>query len=208
MYPFVETIALDNCRLINLDLHQERLNRTLSENGITSEIRLDEVIVPYIKNIQKESGGLYKCRVVYTTQVESIELTPYTSPVIRKVGIVNTNITYTYKSTDRSAFAGLHKMYPGFDDFLLIKNGELTDSTFCNIAVQCDGDWYTPVNPLLEGVQRAFLLADNKIKKRVIRIEYLSDYTQIAFFNALNLFGSHLLEINQLIDLRQIEPIL
>lgn len=205
MYPFVETIALRNQELINLKLHQERLNRTLSENGITSEIILDEVIAPYI---QEKSSGLYKCRVVYTTQVESVEVTPYTIPVICKVGIVDTHIDYTYKSTDRSGFSELHKRYPGFDDFLLVKNGELTDSTFCNIAVLRDGDWYTPANPLLEGVQRATLLADHKIKKRVIRIEDLSDYTQIAFFNALNPLGNLLLNRSELIDLRHIKPIL
>ncbi len=205
MYPFVETLALFDGKVLNLELHQQRMDRTLNDHQLSSLISLDEVIAPYIKDHLK---GLFKCRVVYDKIVHVVEIHAYSRPLIHKVGILETAIDYTYKSTDRSCFSDLHKQYPGFDDFLLLRNGELTDSTFCNIALKEASQWYTPANPLLAGVQRAHLLEEKKIEKRIIRIEDLSAYTQISFFNALNPLGLHLLDIEDLIDLRQIEPVL
>ena len=73
-----------------------------------------------------------------------------------------------------------------FDDFLLIKNGLVTDTSYANIVFKnSNGDWYTPASYLLPGTKRASL-----IKKRIIReikmtVHDIKKYSEARLINAM-----------------------
>jgi 4-amino-4-deoxychorismate lyase len=82
------------------------------------------------------------------------------------------------------------------DDVLLVKNGLLTDTSYCNIALFDGVNWVTPLTPLIQGVTRAQLLEDGKLIAKDIKLEELMNFQKIALFNALNEFGSIQLDIS------------
>lgn len=192
MYPFVETIALKDGRLLNLCSHADRFDRT--RNYMKWE-KMD--LIQILSDLNLPENGFIKVRVVYDEKQAEVSWELYNMPVIMRVGIVICeDICYNYKSTDRRIFAHLHQVYPGFDDFLIVKNGLFTDSTFCNIAFFKDGEWITPEKPLLEGTKRSLLLERKEIKKGNIELSRLREYTHISFFNALNEHGAHIVSIS------------
>jgi 4-amino-4-deoxychorismate lyase len=81
-------------------------------------------------------------------------------------------------------------------DVLIVKNGFLTDTSYCNIALFDGEDWVTPLTPLIQGVTRAQLLEEGKLIVKDIKLEELMNFQKIALFNALNEFGSIQLEIS------------
>ncbi len=69
---FLETIRVESGEVSNLELHNIRLNRTRERFfRDISPIDLRE----FIKNHPVE--GLYRCRVIYSRDIESIEYIPY-----------------------------------------------------------------------------------------------------------------------------------
>ena len=60
MYPFIETIRIEDGQIYNLDYHTERFNRTRAvfwKNSVPLDLR--EYISPPVLN------GIHKCRIVY-----------------------------------------------------------------------------------------------------------------------------------------------
>ena len=65
--------------------------------------------------------------------------------------------------------------------------GEITESTFGNIAVLLDGRWVTPPLScgLLPGVGRAVLLHQGRLQEAVVRLQDLPRVQGWAFINSL-----------------------
>lgn len=204
MYQFVETICLENGRIRNAERHNERLNRTRDAFG------WEKINLSLLLSAQSfPDTGKYKIRVVYNEEIRLIEYIPYKTPCLSRIGIIERDdINYRFKSTNRDCFKTLFETYPGFDDFIIVKQGLITDSTFCNLAFLNGNQWYTPETPLLEGVQRSALLESGIIKKRNIQIADLDSYSHISFFNALNEHGSHILPVSKCIYLGKFNPVL
>jgi 4-amino-4-deoxychorismate lyase len=184
MFPFIETIKIWNGEVKNLHFHQARFNRTRNEMlGLKSHPALSkEIIIPsYAKN------GLFKCRILYDHQVTGVEFQPYDRAVIRSLKLIDgSQVSYPYKSSDRSALIALYDQRDSCDDILILKDGRITDSYFANVVFWDGSDWVTPEPPLLEGTMRAFLLGKGTIKKAGIRIEDLSGFRSLKLINALN----------------------
>ncbi len=68
---------------------------------------------------------------------------------------------------------------------LLVKQGFITDSSYCNIAFREGDQWFTPDKPLLNGVQRQYLLDQEIIRKQEIRLTDLSKFSSFKLFNAM-----------------------
>jgi 4-amino-4-deoxychorismate lyase len=71
MEEFLETIKIEKKEIFNIKYHNNRLNKTIKEiYGIDSSIDLiDYIDIPSIE-------GSYRCRVVYTDTIKSIEYIP------------------------------------------------------------------------------------------------------------------------------------
>lgn len=67
MYPFIETIRIEDGQIYNLDYHTERFNRTRAVFWKDSvPLDLCKYISPPVLN------GIHKCRIVYGKEVEEV----------------------------------------------------------------------------------------------------------------------------------------
>ncbi|MDT8998110.1 chorismate-binding protein [Paucibacter sp. APW11] len=94
-----------------------------------------------------------------------------------------------HKTTRRELYEAFAKNKPGtaFDVLLWNEDGELTECSFGNIALQIDGRWLTPRTEagLLPGVLREELLAQGRLHEARLTIADLGAAQALAFFNSL-----------------------
>jgi 4-amino-4-deoxychorismate lyase len=90
-----------------------------------------------------------------------------------------------YKVEDRKLINEAFDKRGNCDDVLMIKNVLLTDTSYCNVAFFDGNKWITPRIPLVLGVNRNELLAQNKIVEGSIRVSDLVNYQRIRLFNAM-----------------------
>ncbi|MFY3384940.1 chorismate-binding protein [Paracidovorax sp. MALMAid1276] len=93
-----------------------------------------------------------------------------------------------YKTTRRAHYAAFAPTVPGvFDTLLWNAAGEITESTFGNVAARVDGAWITPPLRcgLLPGVGRAVALAEGRVEEGVLRVDDLARVQEWAFINSL-----------------------
>ena len=93
-----------------------------------------------------------------------------------------------HKTTRRAHYAAFAPTQPGiFDTVLWNEAGEITESTFGNLAVLLDGQWVTPALHcgLLPGVGRAVALREGRVQEAVVRLQDLPRVQGWAFINSL-----------------------
>lgn len=175
----LETIKIEGQKANNLTYHQKRLNQSQKELfGLDPSIDLAALL-------HAPSDSLYRCRILYDTEIRSVEYLPYTPKRTDRLKIVTSDLDYAYKYADRSALNTLLEIHSTYDDILIEKEGLLRDTSIANIAFYDGAQWFTPKDPLLEGTMRAKLLDEDFLQAKEIRREDLSSYTQVALMNAM-----------------------
>ncbi len=180
MSLFFETIRIQNGKIYNLNLHQKRLDQTIKAIfKKPSQISLEkEITIP-------KGDALFRCKVIYDTKIKDINFYPYTPKHIEKIALVDSSISYRYKSTNRSCFEELLKNHPNYDDILIIKDDLLRDTTIANIALYDGLNWYTPTNPLLKGTYREYMIRQKELKMKNLTKKELKICTKFAIMNAM-----------------------
>ena len=183
MSLFIESICLINGKLRNLDLHQERFNHTRAIHFPNSEIINLSSIIQIPEDLTEEK---YKVRVVYGLEIELIEFVVYEQKKINSIKFFNidSEINYSYKSTDRSLFIDWIKE-TNCDDLILVQDGKITDATYSNLIFFNGTEWHTPTTYLLPGVMRQHLLNEGIIKEKDIEISDLNKYISFKRINAM-----------------------
>ncbi|MCE4564466.1 aminotransferase class IV [Maribellus sp. CM-23] len=179
----IETIKSLNGELYNLPYHQSRFNLVRKNFlGCTDTVLLkDQIQVP-----DECKNGLFKCRVLYSEQIEKIEFLPHEYRTIQCLQVVkNDTIDYAYKYADREKLTELFIQRGDCDDILIVKNNCITDSYTANPVFFDGNEWWTPDTPLLPGTQRARLLSEGKLKVCRITLDDLGKYSKIGLINAL-----------------------
>ncbi|MGL4293034.1 MAG: aminotransferase class IV [Bacteroidales bacterium] len=196
MYPFVETIKISEGTVSLPELHEARMNTTRRDLfGQTAGLKLKEIF----SQTDIPQQGMWKCRILYRENVEKIEFIPYQNPVIRTLMLVeHDNLHYQYKSTDRSEIEKLKSRAGGCSDILIVREGLVTDSSFCNVAFFDGYHWITPKAPLLKGVMREHLLNRGMLIERHIPASMVHEFQLIMLFNAMNDFGQILLPVHEI----------
>ena len=166
MSRFIESIQLLDGRLLNLNFHQKRLDATQKKFFGSSTIDLSEER----HKIQKATTGKYKLRLVYDALIREIDIVEYKTPVINSLKLVESNLDYSYKFEDRNLLQELYDRRSEKDDILIIKEGLITDSFYCNVALRSGDTWYTPENPLLRGTKRGQLIQSKKLVQARIQV--------------------------------------
>ena len=175
----LETIKIENGKVFNLSYHQKRFDKSrLDLLGDTAEIDLLTII-------EAPGKDLYRCRILYDTDIRSIEYIPYRAKVIQTLKVVPADIDYAYKYANRDAFNTLLRNYPDFDEIIIEKNGFISDATISNLAFYDGVQWLTPEKPLLPGTMRAKLLDEKVIFEAPIQKTDLKKYTHVALMNAM-----------------------
>lgn len=183
MSQLLETIKCKNGKLFNLTFHNSRFNKARFEYfGIPGIINLNEIInIP--ENCKK---GLFRCRVLYSTQIEKIEFLVHQYRKAESLKLVeNDDINYRFKYTDRNELKKLFEQRRTCDDILIVKNGCITDSFSANPVFFDGKKWWTPDTPLLPGTQRARLIKEGKIFECRITPKDLSKYEKAGLINAM-----------------------
>jgi 4-amino-4-deoxychorismate lyase len=179
----LETIRLQEGRLLHLPGHQYRMDRTLKAlSGIKCRIDLaGSLRIP-----EDKMEGRFKVRVLYRENLEKIEILPYSIRPVKRLQLVDAGqLTYPFKYADRSGLQHLFDQRTYGDDILLVRNGYITDTSYANVALFDGHKWYTPARPLLAGTARARLLKDKVIDLADIKRQDLPDFQQSRLINAM-----------------------
>ncbi|GAB4259970.1 MAG: aminotransferase class IV family protein [Saprospiraceae bacterium] len=177
----LETIRICRRKAENLPWHQQRLERSQKALfGQAGGIVLQELELPGWLG-----PGLYKCRILYDTQIRQLEFQPYFPKEIQTVALVrNNDISYPHKFADRRQLYELLK-FSGADEIIIAKNGLITDSSFSNLAFSDGSKWFTPATPLLAGTCRARLIEEGRLTLAEIKIEDLPSFKSFKLINAM-----------------------
>ena len=166
-----------------LPLHQERIDRSLATYGVTPRWRLADYLAQH--PCPASLVGVVKCRLLYSSL--EVGYAPYHRRTIKSLrAVAAPALDYHLKWADREALQALLELRGEADEIVIVnEEGLLTDSSYTNIALRQGNRWYTPRVPLLEGVQRAHLIAEGVLTPRDIPLVTLSAYDRIALINAM-----------------------
>ena len=185
---FVETLKIENGKLLAADRHQERMELTI-RHFFPSQASS----VPLLERIVAGNGckGVCKARVVYGEHgVEKVEYAPYQ---MRRIGslqvVVDDGIRYDFKSADRNPLNALLAKRGECDDIIIIKQGLVRDTSFTNLAVYDGSRWTTPRHPLLAGTKRAVLVEKGLVDEADLTADDLKKALKVRLFNAMIDFG-------------------
>ncbi|MDP2237027.1 MAG: hypothetical protein Q8J88_11390 [Bacteroidales bacterium] len=182
-FPLFESIRVFNGSFQNLALHEKRMQlaqKQLFDKSIFFNLAF------FLNTFNPPQNGLYKCRLTYGEELSVPEFLPYHKKNILSLRLVESNnIDYSLKLTDRSSIQNLFDQRNGCDDVLIIRNGLVTDTSYCNIIFKNDMGLFSPQNPLLEGVQRALLLQQRKIETAIIGVDDIKKYSFFYLINAM-----------------------
>lgn len=184
MFRLVESIRIENKQLHHIDLHNKRFNEARRKLfGIYQNIDLSE----HIQIPESISDMRYKCRVTTLDGIQiDVEITPYEQRIVKCLKLVEMDdIDYSVKTDQRQLLNKAYDQRGNCDDIIIVKNKCLTDSWAANIILYDGVMWVTPDTPLLNGVQREFLIQNKKIERRRITVDDLVNYKKIRLINAL-----------------------
>ncbi|MFN4145372.1 MAG: aminotransferase class IV [Runella sp.] len=180
---FIETIRLTDGQFYHLNYHNQRLNQTRRDHfdGVMDWDLNNILEVPHFAQ-----SDTWKCRLTYSRQIENIEFEPYTPRLIRSLRLVETlPFDYNYKYQNRNHLNNLFEQRGNADDVLIIVNGHITDTSYSNIVFWDGQQWLTPATPLLRGIQRTRLLAEDIIKEQKIKAEEIYSFSSARLINAM-----------------------
>lgn len=202
MCLLLETIRYENGRFRNLSFHQQRMDASQKALfGISGKIDLEGVLK---QKLEEENPGLerglFKCRVIYNTEIKKAEWIPYRLPDIHSLKIIHSDdIDYSLKFAERSVLNNLFAKRENSDDILIVKNGFVTDTSFCNILFYNGRNWITPAFPILKGTQRSYLLEKEQILTAEIKPSDLVNFSKARLINAMIRFEDALdIDINNI----------
>ena len=199
MCRLLETIKISNGRCISLRYHQQRMDDSYRElYGRANPFDLKKIIRP----AAKDSFGVVKCKVVYSSDDYTITFEKYQPRPIRSLKMVYDNsIDYHLKYADRSAINHLLEKKENCDDILIIKNDLVTDISFANIAFFDGTNWITPGTPLLNGTKRQLLIDRKIIRTQNIRPNDLKNFSGFRIINAmLDFDGQKIIPVDNIIE--------
>ncbi len=196
MCRFIETIQLKDGNFLNLQYHQERINRTFSKffdrnDSFDLQAFLHEHNYPLT--------GKHRCTVTYTKNERHLKIIEYKPKEIKRLRLKHgDDIDYSWKYADRTELNNLLNELPGDEELIIIKNGFITDTSYANLVFYDGKNWYTPSRPLLQGTRRKKLMDEGKIKEREIHIRDLKKFTKCSLINAMLDIGEIELPINRI----------
>ena len=195
-FELFETMLLEDGEIFLLERHLERLKRSAAYFGFRYQVPTDLEAV----------AGKWKLKIRLrrdgSTEVERSAITDATDLML--VGLAEAAIDSSdrflfHKTTKRDFYLSR----PGCDDVILWnERGEVTESSIANIVVSIDDQLFTPPVScgLLAGTFRDQLLAEGKIKERVIKVAELKQAKQFFLINSVRKWMKAKLVVEQ--DLR------
>ena len=178
----LETIQVRDGQFQNIEYHNKRFNTSQLELfGLATFQCLENLI----KIPSECSEGIFRCRVMYEKEIQSVTFTPYIYKEIKTLKLVDIgDWDYSYKYADRSFMTNLLAENKDFDEVIMTQHGFITDCTIANLAFWDGTSWFTSATPLLKGTKRQQLLDKQKIIEGKIGVEDLGKYESVCLINA------------------------
>ena len=182
MSRFIETLCILNGEIRNLEFHLRRFHQTRYKIwGLTDEIDWSD----HIKIAENQRSGKFKCRILYAENIESVEILPYAPRAIHSVKFVENNeIEYRFKSEARNIFEFLKDSVTE-DEIIIVKKGQITDTSYSNLVFSDGENWITPTSFLLNGTMRQSLLKSGKIIEDEVNPKDLNRFVSFKLINAM-----------------------
>jgi 4-amino-4-deoxychorismate lyase len=183
MSQLIESIYLKDGVFRNLAYHEIRLNNArLSLFSAKKTIN----IAALLNDQRIPKKGLFKCRILYGLQIESIEFHPYVLRPTKSLKLVDDDsIEYHFKYSDRKRIDELYGLRGECDDVLIVRQGLITDTSYANIVLKKGDQWITPAAPLLAGTMRSFLLEKKTLVEEEIKSKDLRNFVSFKLINSL-----------------------
>lgn len=193
-FQLIETIRLENGNYLLLDEH---LNRLLSSakyfNFKVNQSEVQNKLTTLAKHYYR---GIYRI-CLFISQKGEILVEAHPFDTLNKSQIyfsvakeaVNSNERFLYHQTTNRSVYDLHKNQNKdvFDVLLWNEYGQLTQFTTGNVVAEIDGILWTPPEKcgLLAGVLRNSLIAQNKIKERILTLDDIPKVNKFYYLNSL-----------------------
>ena len=178
----LETIQVRDGQFQNIEYHNKRFNTSRLE---LFGLSIFQCLENLIKIPSECSEGIFRCRVMYEKEIQSVTFTPYIYKEIKTLKLVDIgDWDYSYKYADRNFMSNLLAENKDFDEVIMTRNGFITDCTIANLAFWDGENWFTPPTLLLKGTKRQQLLDNQEIIEREIKIEDLEKYEGVCLINA------------------------
>ena len=192
-FQILETLALEQGVARHLDRHLARMAASSAHFGYPwDEARVRACLADLAAG---HASGLWRVRLLLdgagNPQAQAFALQPTAQPVRLQLAdrpLQEAHGDWVRHKTTRRAHYAAFAPAPGlFDTVLYNAAGEVTESTFGNIAVLLDGRWLTPALScgLLPGVGRAVALEQGRVEEAVLRLADLPRVQAWAFINSL-----------------------
>ena len=193
-FDLLETLALEEGRLRHVADHLARLQQAAAHFSIPWNAGAVHQCLQTLADGHPQ--GLWRVRLLLGAagqpRAEAFALQPTPEPVRLQLAggpLMEAHSEFVrFKTTRRAHYAAFAPATPGvFDTVLWNAAGEITESTFGNIAMLLDGRWVTPPLScgLLPGVGRAVALRDGRVCEAVVRLQDLPRVQGWAFINSL-----------------------
>jgi 4-amino-4-deoxychorismate lyase len=179
----LETVYVKDGVPQNIIYHNQRFNRTKKRFWPDSQ-PID--LLEFIKVPVEHKYGAVKCRILYKEEIEEIQYLKYERKEINRIKVVEANFNYDFKWENRSAINELVESQPLYDDILMVKDGYITDTSYANIVLKKDNEFYTPKIPMLNGTKRQHLIDEDILIPRNIKPSDLKKFSHFTLINAFN----------------------
>ncbi len=184
MCLLLESICVVRRQLALASWHNRRMNRSRFELfGAAERWNVEELIAipPGL------TDAVYKCRVLYDTDVRSVEFLPYVPRRVRSLRLVQAppELDYAHKYANRAALGLLYSQRRTCDDVLIVQGTRITDTSFSSIAFYDGEQWYTPARPLLRGVRVDSLIEQGVLHTADIHTHDLPSFQKAVLLNAM-----------------------
>ena len=192
-FELLETLALEDGAPRHLDLHLARLQAGAAHFDYAwDEVRVRACVAAVAA---EHPQGAWRLRLLLDAQgqprAEAFALQPTATPVRLRLAerpLQEAHGEWVRHKTTRRAHYAAFAPPPGvFDTLLYNEAGEITESTFGNVAALLDGRWVTPPLScgLLPGVGRAVALRQGRVEEAVLHLADLPRVQAWAFINSL-----------------------
>ncbi len=196
MSRLIESLRVYDGQFSNLDFHAARMYQACKEVLCMKEPwglanLLSQQLIP--------ASGLYKCRIVYDDADCAISFSPYMARPVTSLKLVyDDTITYDHKFADRVRLENHFQGRGACDDILIIKKGQVTDSSISNVIFLRDKQWFTPVSCLLKGTMRESLISIGRLRECEIGVGDLPQFESCKLINAMLLDHAPMIPIKQI----------
>lgn len=193
-FEILETLGLQQGRFQHTNLHVRRMTEAAAHFGFACNAHAvrQELQIAALQHRE----GAWRVRLLLaadgTARTEAFALVPTLDPVRLQLAgrpFEDAHSEFVrFKTTHRAHYAAFAPTAPGvFDTVLWNAAGEITESTFGNIAAFIDDRWVTPPLScgLLPGIGRAVALRDGWMTEAVLRVDDVPKVQNWAFVNSL-----------------------